>query len=243
MDQLAAPSDKRSQFRAPWLWLDPFAVRLVPADVAVRLSCEMSAEGPLRLVSTTIQSGKPGTTSELPLTCGPEGAVYRYDWKQDVGGRVWSAEGCFYVEPVLPTLAAARDVLRRAGRLLVSDGVTEAFSPQGEAFGRARLAALFAECRAHSATETARRIDEALSTHRGYQAPLDDTTLVAIEFTLPAAERIGTQQAPFHRLTGEQPVRNQLVALGLASSAETRKTQRITGSRGPGRTTGADRCG
>lgn len=64
--------------------------------------------------------------------------------------------------------------------LAVSDGITEAFSPQGEQFGRQRLGELFFECRALALPDSVKRIQEEVASHRGGGAPTDDTTLLAI---------------------------------------------------------------
>ena len=69
--------------------------------------------------------------------------------------------------------------------LLVTDGVTEAFAPDEELFGRERLANEFMECRHASAPEVVRRIDAALTAHRDNAPPADDVTIAVVAFVAP----------------------------------------------------------
>lgn len=66
--------------------------------------------------------------------------------------------------------------------LMLTDGVTEALSPQEELFGRQRLAKVFIRCRDDSVSDTVRAIDSALSEHRGGTTLGDDATVLAVEF-------------------------------------------------------------
>ena len=66
--------------------------------------------------------------------------------------------------------------------LLATDGITEAFSVQGEQFGGDRLANLLVKCRDIPVADFVNRINEALCAHRGDAAPTDDCTVVAVEF-------------------------------------------------------------
>lgn len=66
--------------------------------------------------------------------------------------------------------------------LAVSDGITEAFSPEGQQFGRQRLGKLFSECRTLPLSESVKRIQEEVAMHRGGRAPTDDTTILVIEW-------------------------------------------------------------
>lgn len=70
--------------------------------------------------------------------------------------------------------------------LLVTDGVTEAFSPEGELFGRKRLAHEVAQCRHTPIHEVVRRIDAALTAHRQGKTPADDVTVAVVEFRASA---------------------------------------------------------
>jgi serine phosphatase RsbU (regulator of sigma subunit) len=65
--------------------------------------------------------------------------------------------------------------------LLVSDGVTEATSPDGEQFGSGRLRALIADTRRDAPSESVRRITRAVLDH--CQSPLrDDATVVCLDW-------------------------------------------------------------
>jgi len=122
LDRLIGPPAQRPRFRSPWLWLEPVAIRLQPADVAVRLSAELSLPGPWRMAATVLEAGKPSVATELPLTRAddgvtgdrsvadradaPVGGVFGYDWKSETASGSWSAEGFCYVEPLSPLLQA-----------------------------------------------------------------------------------------------------------------------------------------
>lgn len=72
---------------------------------------------------------------------------------------------------------------REGDRLLATtDGVAEAWSPQGELFGRERLQTLVQGSRAASVEETVNRLNAALLEHQGASAATDDTTVLAVEF-------------------------------------------------------------
>jgi serine phosphatase RsbU (regulator of sigma subunit) len=72
--------------------------------------------------------------------------------------------------------------------LLVSDGVIEAASPDGEEFGDERLAELLAATRAQAPPEAVRRITRAVIDHR--QVPLrDDATVVCLDWRPRYRER------------------------------------------------------
>jgi sigma-B regulation protein RsbU (phosphoserine phosphatase) len=71
--------------------------------------------------------------------------------------------------------------------LLVTDGVTEAFDPEENLFGRERLSRLLRRCRELSIAETVREIERALATHRGGREAADDATVLAVEFAVSRA--------------------------------------------------------
>lgn len=116
LDRLAEPAEKRANYRSPWLWLEPIAIRLLPADVGVRLSWTLADAGNVRLNSAVMQMGQTPATADTPLSGDAEGAVYRYSWSQKVAGGAWSAEGLVYVEPVVQTLAAIRELQRKGNQ-------------------------------------------------------------------------------------------------------------------------------
>jgi sigma-B regulation protein RsbU (phosphoserine phosphatase) len=66
--------------------------------------------------------------------------------------------------------------------LLVTDGVTEAFNPQEELFGRQALADVFIDSRGVPLADMVRRLDQALTAHRTGREPTDDATVLAVEF-------------------------------------------------------------
>ncbi len=90
--------------------------------------------------------------------------------------------------------------------LLVSDGVTEAFDPRGQMFGRERLGAMFSDCQTLAVAEAVRRIDAEVSSHRGGNPPADDATLAMIEF---AGQVIPTPRGCFG-LQRVEPVGDQV---------------------------------
>jgi hypothetical protein len=110
LDRLAEPAEKRAHYRGPWLWLEPIVIRLLPADVAVRLSWTLTDAGDVRLDSAVLPLGQAPATSVTSLSADSDGAVYRYAWSQKAAGGVWSAEGFVYLEPLTRTLAAIRDL-------------------------------------------------------------------------------------------------------------------------------------
>ena len=63
--------------------------------------------------------------------------------------------------------------------LLTTDGVSEAFSPKKEMFGRERVAQLFERCQELSLVQTVREIEQAVRQHQAGQAPTDDVTVLA----------------------------------------------------------------
>ncbi len=72
-------------------------------------------------------------------------------------------------------------VTLRPGELLLlyTDGVTEATDPQGEEFGRQRLADVVWERPDHPAQALVRAVRERLEAFTGGRPPVDDTTIVA----------------------------------------------------------------
>lgn len=66
--------------------------------------------------------------------------------------------------------------------LLTTDGVSEAFSPQKEMFGRKRLAELFERCQGVSLTQMVGEIEQAVHRHQAGQASTDDVTVLAAQF-------------------------------------------------------------
>jgi len=66
--------------------------------------------------------------------------------------------------------------------LLLTDGVTEAFNPEGQLLGRERVAGLFRDARSVSAADALGRIDDALNLYRKGQTAVDDATAVLVEF-------------------------------------------------------------
>jgi len=71
--------------------------------------------------------------------------------------------------------------------IILTDGVSETFNPQGEMFGRNRLFNLLTESQKLTTKQTVRRIDEALAAYRGKAPQHDDVTAVLIELTLDDA--------------------------------------------------------
>jgi len=92
------------------LWLSPIQIRLVPANVAVRLARVRSPGGKPALSAEIAQPGKPPQKSKLPLEGKGGGSVRRYHWQ----AKPWQLDGFVYVEPLGATVAAARDIIARA---------------------------------------------------------------------------------------------------------------------------------
>jgi serine phosphatase RsbU (regulator of sigma subunit) len=74
--------------------------------------------------------------------------------------------------------------------LLYTDGVTEAYDMHGRRFGADRLANLAERCMADRlpAPETLRKLARTVLEHQG-RRPLDDATLLLLEWSGEAAER------------------------------------------------------
>jgi sigma-B regulation protein RsbU (phosphoserine phosphatase) len=62
-----------------------------------------------------------------------------------------------------------------------TDGVTESFSPSGEAFGEKRLEELIASIQGKSVCDLLDQLDKALLFFRENAPPSDDVTLLAIQ--------------------------------------------------------------
>ncbi len=67
--------------------------------------------------------------------------------------------------------------------LLATDGVTEAMNPEGEQFGRQRLADAFENSRACGISEAVQRMGQLVAQHRAAGTQTDDVTLLALEIT------------------------------------------------------------
>ena len=73
----------------------------------------------------------------------------------------------------------------------LTDGVTEAMDPAGRQFGRERLAEIVTTAGSVSASELVRRIDSAVTAHRGTATATDDVTVLAVSFRF---EELSEQQ-------------------------------------------------
>lgn len=82
----------------------------------------------------------------------------------------------------------------RGGDRLVAttDGVAEAWSPQGELFGRERLQALVQNSAGESVEEMVQRLDAALLDHQGNSPAMDDTTILAADFAVETASSVAS---------------------------------------------------
>ena len=67
--------------------------------------------------------------------------------------------------------------------LLVTDGVTEAMNPEGELFGRQRLAGVFETCKDIDIREAVKQIGHVVAEYCAGRAQTDDITLLALEVT------------------------------------------------------------
>jgi sigma-B regulation protein RsbU (phosphoserine phosphatase) len=65
--------------------------------------------------------------------------------------------------------------------LLYTDGVTEAWSEDGEMYGERRLRDMLVRCRAASAAEAVRTIEEEVGAFRSSAVPQDDLTLMVVK--------------------------------------------------------------
>lgn len=81
--------------------------------------------------------------------------------------------------------------------LIVTDGVVESDSDDGQLFGRQRLAEQFQRCANNSVDQTLHCLSDAIAKHRGKQPQADDVTMVAVEFDLPhgGASSFETQES------------------------------------------------
>jgi serine phosphatase RsbU (regulator of sigma subunit) len=102
------------------------------------------------------------------------------------GGGVTRLEGGGPVLGIFPALVFERRSCRLEPDdllLLYSDGVTEAWNPQGEDFGEERLATLVTECRAEPAGTILRRVHAAVEEWVAGMPAADDITLVVARRT------------------------------------------------------------
>lgn len=73
--------------------------------------------------------------------------------------------------------------------LMLTDGVSETHSPQGEMFGRKRLAALLKECQQFPVNEAAEQIRARLSHFRAEGDQQDDITILLLEMTAASSDQ------------------------------------------------------
>lgn len=93
---------------------------------------------------------------------------------------------------------STEEFLPRSGdRLLATtDGVAEAWSPQGELFGRERLQKLVRDSGAGGLEEMMARLDGAVLAHQGDGAVTDDTTILAAEFAMDEMPTVAADLSP-----------------------------------------------
>jgi serine phosphatase RsbU (regulator of sigma subunit) len=109
---------------------------------------------------------------EIGLLVGEDGTV-----------RKLAATGFFLAVAEDATWDSQRLSVQEHDRLyLPTDGITEAFSPSREMFGRKRFAELVARERKHSLSESVSEIGSVVQAHRGGEPASDDMTLLAVEF-------------------------------------------------------------
>ncbi|MHC4398917.1 MAG: HzsA-related protein, partial [Planctomycetota bacterium] len=138
--RLATPGASRD-FRKPTLWLAPIQVRLVASDAAVRISATPhKREGQTWLSSEVLRPGQPPIAAEIPLDAKRHGGVCT--WQCEVKDEAFSMGGLLYVEPVLETLTAAREIIGRSA--------ATGSAAQGEAPTVEEITAVESEARAAS---------------------------------------------------------------------------------------------
>jgi serine phosphatase RsbU (regulator of sigma subunit) len=152
---------------------------LPPGEVMSRLNVTLSRRLPLHCLITlfygvldpgrhTLTYANAGHT--LPFILGSQGATELAKGGPPLG--VWEERGY-----------GSRDVSLEQGDSLVmySDGISEAFNPDGEEFGAQRLMALAGRLRSASPDEMLRGILGGLDSHCGAVAIHDDVTLVVMK--------------------------------------------------------------
>ena len=79
----------------------------------------------------------------------------------------------------------------------MTDGVVEAADAQHNLFGRQRTIQMFVESQESSLEESIREIENALTTHQGPTAAMDDITLLVLEIA-PLAMPNSVASSPTH---------------------------------------------
>ena len=113
LDRLKASTGRRPNSRGPSLWLTPIAVRLLPAETAVRLEATATAKGTVELHSELRGADGKAVSDVLEVKSAGDCGVYPYAWQVKLAAQQFSAEGFFYVEPVAATIQAARHISQR----------------------------------------------------------------------------------------------------------------------------------
>ena len=102
----------RRSRRGGTLWLTPLAVKLIPADVAVQLQCDVTSPRQVTLSHRiTTSKGRPAAGKMTVKPAGEDG-FFPYVWQSGT----YRCEGFFYVEPIGATLAAAEKRANESAR-------------------------------------------------------------------------------------------------------------------------------
>ena len=101
---LGEPAERRSHYRSPTLWLQPFTVRLLPARSAARIAWS-NDNGKLALAWELSESKTPAKSGRLELELPPEQSVYAIP-ATPLGEPRFTWEGFFYAESPAAELRA-----------------------------------------------------------------------------------------------------------------------------------------
>jgi len=106
----------RVRRRKSALWLDPFTVSLVPADVAVQLRIQAQDSKGSRLTCRFAPGGKAEESAEVQASA--VNGVARVRWEKKWGGKTFHFDGCTYVASVSAEIESARQIAQRGGRAM-----------------------------------------------------------------------------------------------------------------------------
>ncbi|MHC4116845.1 MAG: HzsA-related protein [Planctomycetota bacterium] len=95
-------------------WLDPIAVKLIPAPDAIQLTDATSEPQHVRLSCKLRVRGRRPKTRTVELRATEDSGVYRYRYSVRIQENSYEMESFIYVEPVAQTLDAAQQILSRS---------------------------------------------------------------------------------------------------------------------------------
>ncbi len=151
-----------------------------PSAVLQRVNRQLASEAPNGMFITTFYAVLSLSTGELTFT----NAGHNRPLLRSQGGQVTALPKGGMALGVLPTIELTDHTLTLQpgdSLILYTDGVTESFSPDGEAFGEERLSQLIAASSSLSVNDLLDHLGESLVAFRAAAPPSDDVTLLAIQ--------------------------------------------------------------